>query len=101
MWGHFLLWQGGSPDQQIHYTMNNSDIDTGKKLAMFLIVSFATDILIVCKHGVDLCYERLSAHALTPPPPFSHTSDVPPCWGQLWDKSISHGFMIFNFAQYI
>ena len=23
---------------------------------------------------------------------FSHTSDFPPCWQLLWDKSISHGF---------
>ena len=23
---------------------------------------------------------------------FSHTSDIPPCREQLWDKSISHGF---------
>ena len=25
-------------------------------------------------------------------PSFSHTSDIPPCREQLWDKSISHGF---------
>ena len=25
-------------------------------------------------------------------PRFSHTSDLPPCREQLWDKSISHGF---------